>query len=599
MNVEVNNFVQYLNTLHRCNGNNTNSTAESNLQNPFSESLLVEDEKLINKIMFDLKEGNGKVLLTGFAGDGKTTIAHTIVKTLTDGSIIDRPIQTLRLNGSKRKLVVIKDLSENSLDLNDDIVTNYIIDKSCSLLLVSNSGAIIHRLKEAHNLFNYDRAEDVEKIILNGISENDIHGFGSIELDTTKLSVVNLVNHDNIPTARKILEKIVNHRVWSNIDENKYEKHPILINVKALRNQFVVDRLFLMYQRLFEYGHRFTLRNFVEHFSYMITGNLSLNRNPQEVEPYLFYNNVFGKFNYDCVNKSSLICNDIVIIKVIREQLFGSRISSNWKRKIWNKVDNSIEENILSPFNKNYHKYSVISCSSGPNLNRLKLYRIVYFLLSDDKIDYSFTSDFLNSPGLGLWKSIQSSKSLNSSIARTDLFNSLRHVIKEYFAGLKLPVNESDISRNKVYITMNRKKEISQSAQVVLALLVWDLDDKVCLNVYSDFRNKNQFELLAVKESSNKKFRDSDISFEDDCISLKLPLPFLDYLLNTNSGALKDSSYLYFEKRLDFFKRDIMKNLNRKNADSNDLLLVRIKPDRNLGDIKFVLKKDLDKLEVQ
>lgn len=599
MNTGVKEFVQYLNTLHRCNGNNTNSTAESNLQHPFSNSLLVEDEQLVTKIMFDLKEGSGKVLLTGFAGDGKTTLAYTIVKNLTGKSIIDKPIQILQLNDSSRKLVVIKDLSENSLNFNDELIKDYIIDDSCSLLLVSNSGAIIHRLKKACGLFGYKNPDEVEKIILDGISENDNHGFGCIELGNLKLSVVNLVNHDNLLTARKILEKIVNHNVWDDIENINNSKHPIALNIVALRNRFVVDRLFLMYQRLFEYGHRFTLRNFVEHFSYLITGNLTLDDVPQSAEKYLFYNNIFGKFNYNCLNQNSLICNDIVIIKVIREQLFGSKISSSWKRRIWNKIDISVENSLLFPFKTYYQDYLMQNTQSETNLNRLKLYRIVYFMLSEQKMDDIYISDFLNSPGLSLWKSIQDSNNLRSSTERTDLFNSLRHVIKEYFAGLKLPVNESDISRNKVYITMNRKNGIRQSAQVVSALLIWDLDDKVSLNIYKDFRKKNQFELLVVKGSSNKKFRDSDILFDEDCLSLKLPLPFLDYLLNTNSGTLKETSYLYFEKRLDFFKRDIIKNLNRTNADNNDLLLVRLKPDRNLGDIKFVLQKDIDKLEVQ
>lgn len=599
MNTEVNEFVQYLNTLHRCNGNNTNSTAESNLQQPFSKSLLVEDKVLINKIIADLKEGSGKVLLTGFAGDGKTTLAHTIVEKLTEDSVIDKPIQELTLNGSNRRLVVIKDLSENSLNANEEIVKNYIIDKNCSLLLVSNSGAIIHRMKEAHDLFDIKDPINVEKEILEGISINDKYGFGSIELGDTKLSVVNLVNHDNIPTAREILNQIVNNSVWDNIENSDYKNHPIAINICALRNSFVVDRLFLMYQRLFEYGHRFTLRNFVEHFSYLITGNLSLNCIPQEPEQYLFYNNVFGKFNYDCVNQNELICNDIVIIKVIRSQYFGSRISSCWKRKIWNKIDTYVKDNILRPFEVFYDKYSNHRNGYSQNLDRLKLYRLIYFLLSDNLIDFEYISNFLNSPGLKIWNSIQANGTLESSVERTDLFNSLRHVIKEYFAGLKLPVNESDnASRKNVYITMNRKSGIRQSAQVVSALLNWNLDDNVSLHTYEDFRKKNQLELLLIKGSSNKLFRDADIDLDEDCISLKLPLPFLDYLLNTNSGTLNDSSYLFFEKRLDFFKREILRNLNRTNVNNNDLLLVRLKPDRNLGDIKFVLQQDLRKLEV-
>jgi len=603
MNKKVNEFVKYLNSLHRCNGNNTNSTAEANSENVFAGEILVEDETLINKIITDLKTGDGKVLLTGFAGDGKTTLAQIIVRKLIDSEArITKNIQKFDIPGTKRKLIIIKDLSENSLDLSEEIVQKYIRDKTCSLLLVSNSGAIIHRLKSVPNSLKLEDAWQVEDCILEGISSRDKDGFGEIDFgNEIKISVINLVYHDNICTARKILNKIVYSNIWDNIQDNELKKHPILLNVMALRNDFVVDQLFLMYQKLFEYGHRYTLRNFVEHFSYLITGNLNLSDIPMETESYLFYNNVFGRFEYGCQQTSNFICNDITIIKDIRAELFGSKISSSWKRTIWNQIDFEVETSILSPFDTYYSKYRNNSKFLRPTIDRLKLYRVVYFLFqpTNSKIAERYNdycSEFLNSPGLKSWQKIQTG-SLETK-EQTQLFNSLRHVIKEYFAGLKLPTNEK-LSKDCIYITMNRKGGIKQSAQVVSTKMRWILGDNVALHIYRDFTDKRQFELIVRKSSIpvTMSIEECSKDTESNCLILKLPLPFLDFLLNSDSGNLKDSSYSYFEKRLDCFKRNIIVDRKKVEGTQNDLLLVRLKPDRNLSDIKFRLTNN-NRLEV-
>jgi hypothetical protein len=72
-------FIEYLNSLHRCSGANENATAEANLQSEFYADLLVENSELIDSIGNDLKS-HGKVLLTGFAGDGKTVLAERVIE---------------------------------------------------------------------------------------------------------------------------------------------------------------------------------------------------------------------------------------------------------------------------------------------------------------------------------------------------------------------------------------------------------------------------------------------------------------------------------------------------------------------------------------
>ena len=98
------NFVKYLNTLHRFNGNNDNATAEANYLNKYASDILVPDLKLVETIEIALKSFH-KVLLTGFAGDGKTTIARIIAK-----RNLQEPRTIIQQENSSRPLVIIKDI---------------------------------------------------------------------------------------------------------------------------------------------------------------------------------------------------------------------------------------------------------------------------------------------------------------------------------------------------------------------------------------------------------------------------------------------------------------------------------------------------------
>ena len=65
------NLVKFLNTLHRLNGSNINTTAEAASHNEYAKKILVRDDQLIETILDKLSKGE-KVLLTGFAGDGQS-----------------------------------------------------------------------------------------------------------------------------------------------------------------------------------------------------------------------------------------------------------------------------------------------------------------------------------------------------------------------------------------------------------------------------------------------------------------------------------------------------------------------------------------------
>lgn len=84
-------FVGYLSSLQRVGGNNENALAESQACNPQFSHICIEHP--LARIIFEEmqnKEG-AHVILTGHAGDGKTTVAIDVLKRL-QGLPLDKPL---------------------------------------------------------------------------------------------------------------------------------------------------------------------------------------------------------------------------------------------------------------------------------------------------------------------------------------------------------------------------------------------------------------------------------------------------------------------------------------------------------------------------
>ena len=78
----MNEFVNYLNSTNNVGGNSTGSLAESQVKSRFYDSVKV-DRKLGNYITDCVTSGNHQAfILTGHAGDGKTSILVQVLKTL-------------------------------------------------------------------------------------------------------------------------------------------------------------------------------------------------------------------------------------------------------------------------------------------------------------------------------------------------------------------------------------------------------------------------------------------------------------------------------------------------------------------------------------
>jgi len=268
-------FVGYLNSLHRLNASNDNALAEFQACNPFFAHIHVP-HPLASTIIEELRKPKGRhVILTGHAGDGKSTIALEILKQLA-GIPTGQP---LRQKMSPREdlpgvsITIIKDLSERRKE-EDAALARELLRGARRFLLVSNTGTLLDLLRTQAAAFGVSEVQ-LESDVLVAIGEE--RGERELELGSARFLVFNLARMDNLSLARQVFARMVAPERWAPCDHLACRANcPIRLNVDLInhRRDIVFERIFLAYRRMYEYGTRLTLRQITEHFAYLVTSGL-------------------------------------------------------------------------------------------------------------------------------------------------------------------------------------------------------------------------------------------------------------------------------------------------------------------------------------
>lgn len=529
-------FVNYLNTLHRFNGNNDNATAEANYLNKFASDILVTDKNMVDNVNSALKNKH-RVLLTGFAGDGKTTIARIIA-----GKNLTEPRTVIKQECLSHPLVIIKDLSE--MPDNNDSLYNDLINPDIDLLIVSNTGTFRKRFLDLYDKFaslngSLGNVLNFETLVLSGMENVDQNAKGSIKIcPELEICVFNLVKYDNIQLAMDIFKKILDHNSWNTATDAEKKSIPF-INRELLRynNYQALNRIEMIYRRIYEYGNRMTIRQLIEHFSYSLTGNhCSYHNYTFSNFKDLFFMNFFNP-------KASHI--GMTGVQLVNDSKFGYNIDSNWKRRIWIGSDSNVLKidlgikwfEDLFNIEKNHAatKRNEYSC-------RLSILRALFFMntaFDDSNYSWAFLSSFLNSPGYRYFNQINKEGGVLPRSDKNHISKKIRHVVKEYFIGMKIPETSSYASQKEVYIAMSRNlSSLKQTTQVILTSFEWK-----DLIVVKDSRGI--YQLVLVTNIPN--------------VSMPISLPFLDYLLSCHSGFITDPAFANYRKRLDNLRNSILK----------------------------------------
>ena len=271
----MNDFVKYLNGLHNYNAQNQNAYGEKNVQSPYYKYTQVPIDICEHIINLIEKEEPHIIILTGHAGDGKTSIMYQVLRQfgvdIPSSQTSEQPISEI-ITGSGKMVTCIKYFSELSdkkrLSVLEEITTG--LKNKKYGFMVANTGPLINTFGAL-----FCDEEEQEKARMDIIDEMDsntgiirnIHGY--------PMAIINVAAIENTGFAEKFLSKIQDEKLWGSCEVccrkaycHIWNNHQLILENKDRVCEFI--RYYYIWQS--EYGTRLTIRSMTEHLAYMFTG---------------------------------------------------------------------------------------------------------------------------------------------------------------------------------------------------------------------------------------------------------------------------------------------------------------------------------------
>lgn len=305
----MNKFVDYLNSMNNASSNTVAALAEAQVLSPFYKEIQIE--RRLGTYIADRIRSNEKltVILTGHAGDGKTSILVQILRELNllpdnvplkeEGDFYNGNIQ----------LYAVKDMSELPEPKQIEYCKKALEapQNNKSAIVISNTGPILKCLEEIKKRqceddgSEFTEADKIElqNMLLNQLDSNDST---TITVGPYKFLMINIARVDNVNFAENILDKLLADQLWDSCQNcSKKEKCHIYFNVNQVKKykERVAAFINAFYRNLYENDKRMTIRQMLSQISFSITGN----RSCREIKTsdkdsikfkYLFSNLFFG-----------------------------------------------------------------------------------------------------------------------------------------------------------------------------------------------------------------------------------------------------------------------------------------------------------------
>ena len=292
-----NEFISYLNSMNNASGDNINALAEAQVTNKYYSSIRV-DRKLGKFIQNKITNGEKKTyIITGHAGDGKTSI---LVQILKDLNLLEEG-EGLKIEDIKSKgdinVMYVKDMSELSEQQQLDLLKKSLNapEVDASSILISNTGPLIKSFVKLLGT-SEELKDEIEDILLKQLDSNKCE---EINICGNKFYLINIARIENIGFVREIINKICNESLWQECNGcEKEEFCPIYFNRKCVleNKERVISFIEMYYRWLQENDKRITIRQMLSQISFAFTGNV----NCSDITKY--YNNKYAKFNFNFAN---------------------------------------------------------------------------------------------------------------------------------------------------------------------------------------------------------------------------------------------------------------------------------------------------------
>jgi serine/threonine protein kinase len=593
-------FVNYLNSIHNISANNNNALAESQAVSKFFGDIYVPFP--IADQIFDLltkSELAPVIILTGHAGDGKSTIALDVLKKLMHIPITSPlpapPTEREVAFCNSRQIIIIKDMSELSAEQRYEIFKESLTDTASAWLIVSNTGPLLGTFTKYYEVEgeNAARQQIIENDLLTvldkpivdhlSLERNGIKGFEKPVL------AVNLTKLDNVQIATAILQKIVGHSSWDSCSSCQQSgKCHIAMNIGSLTaaSNVVMDRIRWIYRRLTSYEQRMTLRQMSAHIAYSVTAGLNcaeIRKKMQiltsekeiwrSIAKYSFGEVFFGSSSQNTVSKDSAI----YVIQQLKKLRFGTLTSPQIERSI---VEGKLAEWAALPaaIMPVYEVFLTQSRKAEKISARCSLRKLLYLFADINPAHFppakNYLNQFLQSPKvieLDEWRNM--GVLTLSSHQKRELTRNTLNVLLEEYSGNSAGQYEST---NHLFITLRRSdRQVFQATQLVLLRIEFNDFDII-------YDNENKLPMLVHRKHGSTA-------------ALLLTLPLLDYIIKRGQGDLEDGLDPIYLNQLEYFRSQLLLS---KDVGSSDIRLLRVGIDGKVELYNYELQKENNTLEL-
>jgi hypothetical protein len=552
-----NDFVAYLNSLHSLGADGANALAESQALNPHFGGIY-EPIPLVGALVNALTEERERVIvLTGHAGDGKSTIALDVykrLKALPAGEPLLRPLaerECIDWNGAR--IVIVKDMSELGAAQRLESLGSAFSERG-SWLIITNTGPLLQSLVEYAN--ESGCGGNIEGEILQQLDQpiaSQLQSFDHVPGFNKELAVFNLTRLENHQIGASVLGRIAGHSGWDQCRAcDICGSCPLARNRQAVSEAApeVAERIRWIYQLLGAYEQRLTLRQIVAQLALAFTGGMTCAEARKQVEAasgggaddaarslgfVLFSEGFFGYRN-------GLPCREFERLKavsLVRRIAFGGPVAVEYERTLstqagagWATLPQSLAQ--LS------EHWQDRASSSASVRWRFALRRMIYIFgkaggANTDRA-HIYLDAFLHSPCLRQYDEWKAAKRL--TLTQGDairLLKSCLNVLLEIYSGFC--ANQFDAGRNDLYLTLRRSDQaVVQPTQLILETaplrdfeLQFDAADEVLVLHYARTGAK-----------------------------LKLTLPLLDFIHRRDAGELGNTLSPIHLAQLDWFRAKIL-----------------------------------------
>lgn len=570
----MNAFVDYLNSMNNASSNSIAALAESQVLSPFYKEIQIE--RRLGTYIAERIRSNEKItiVLTGHAGDGKTSILVQILRNL-DMLSPNVPLkEEEEFDNGDIKLYAVKDMSELPEAKQIDFCKKALEapKNNKSAIVISNTGPILkcleeikkNQCKETGTEFVESDKIELQNMLLNQLDSNENN---TISIGDYKFLMINIARIDNVNFAEKILEKLLADKLWMPCQScEKKEKCHIYFNVQLIKKY--KDRVYsfinAFYRNLYENDKRMTIRQMLSQISFSITGNRycrNIKSNDRDTMKfkYLFSNLFFGYCGLEEIENAEQIQG----VSLARNLKLDSK-GLKYDYKLFVTGDFSVfPSEIKNVLNEQYKKFSRKHLNidesdefSAEDYEYRKAMRRAYIFFEHemqkhDEIRYNPLYDELFGSGFVAYIRIQDNQSGHK------IFKDMEKMITD---ALYLEMTGTSSKQAKdIPLTIKRNDDSFQNVMITKGILKKSDLKILTTDDVNDFEDINIKKRVVLRVCNNQDF--------------KLTLPMIIYFGEISSGAISTIANPSLTHGISKLKAVLEKNCS-SDSDSNIISII-------------------------